>query len=350
VIQLCKGELVLDVWTARRDIGGPPADDAWRSRLAMRPWNVFLAEVLQFQDQLSSLALPAAKVGHHEVVDSLRHGAEIYIEKVGGTAHGRLMPFKELKECYERATAPHVVLPDGGSLSDLGFVELPPAGYVDGVRLGAELRSSLEALFANHKLRICHVRADYVAGAVEQAQHLDRIPIPGPPVDIDILVPDIHADLEGLRTAAYGWVAFVRHREACCETRRIEEEHVDVYCMQGIVNEILKEVTEDPMVPPKGATKVGIMSYPPGGWAFPAGESATNVVKVITDAGLTGTKDLAIITTASGPDRVPLAALRGSLFAASLDQGVMPPPVWSLSKPPMPEAIIVVIPQDKTNG
>lgn len=39
-------------------------------------------------------------------------------------------------------------------------------------------------------LRFCDVRADYVAGAVQAAQHLDRIPL-----NPDILVPSLPADL-----------------------------------------------------------------------------------------------------------------------------------------------------------
>ncbi len=65
------GRWVVDTWTARRDIGAGSAEDTWRSRLGMRPWNVFMAQVLQFQDQLNAL-VPDLALFHavqKEVVD-----------------------------------------------------------------------------------------------------------------------------------------------------------------------------------------------------------------------------------------------------------------------------------------
>lgn len=51
--------LFLDVWTARRERMESSPRRYWAGRMAMRPWNVFLAQVLQFQCQLRS-ALGAA--------------------------------------------------------------------------------------------------------------------------------------------------------------------------------------------------------------------------------------------------------------------------------------------------
>ena len=45
---------VLDVWAARRDRVQNPPETGWMGRLAMRPWQVFIAQLLQFQDQLGS--------------------------------------------------------------------------------------------------------------------------------------------------------------------------------------------------------------------------------------------------------------------------------------------------------
>ncbi|MCW2622763.1 MAG: hypothetical protein JWL64_2365, partial [Frankiales bacterium] len=39
----------VDVWAVRRDRGDPPPTRLWQWRLGMRPWDVFVAQVLQFQ-------------------------------------------------------------------------------------------------------------------------------------------------------------------------------------------------------------------------------------------------------------------------------------------------------------
>ena len=54
VLQRIDGNFVIDTWTARREVSGPPGAVRWAGHLAMRPWPVFLAQVLQFQDQLRS--------------------------------------------------------------------------------------------------------------------------------------------------------------------------------------------------------------------------------------------------------------------------------------------------------
>jgi hypothetical protein len=75
-------------------------------------------------------------------------------------------------------------------------------------------------------LRFCNVRADYVAGAVQAAQHLDRIPLAldtNPPPEVDILLPTKPADLPQLVTNSYGWVAFVRHSPISCDEETGEE-------------------------------------------------------------------------------------------------------------------------------
>jgi hypothetical protein len=51
------GSWLVDLWIARRDLGDPAPRRAWQSKLAMRPWDVFIAQVLQFQAQLTDLYL-----------------------------------------------------------------------------------------------------------------------------------------------------------------------------------------------------------------------------------------------------------------------------------------------------
>ena len=44
----------LDVWAARRDRGDPTSLRGWQWRLSMRPWDTFVAQVLQFQALLET--------------------------------------------------------------------------------------------------------------------------------------------------------------------------------------------------------------------------------------------------------------------------------------------------------
>jgi hypothetical protein len=66
------------------------------------------------------------------------------------------------------------------------------------------------------EVRVRTCRADYVAHAVEQAQHMDRIPLcdkaPGK-TEVDLLIPLEPTDLKATYTRSYGWSAFVRRRE-----------------------------------------------------------------------------------------------------------------------------------------
>ncbi|HEY6145541.1 MAG TPA: hypothetical protein VIV13_04660, partial [Solirubrobacterales bacterium] len=60
----------VDVWAARRDRGDPSPARTWQYRLGMRPWDVYVAQILQFQAQLqdvggdSSGLQRASFVGH----------------------------------------------------------------------------------------------------------------------------------------------------------------------------------------------------------------------------------------------------------------------------------------------
>jgi hypothetical protein len=44
----------LDVWTARRELGDSRPMQSWQPLLALRPWSVFIAQVLQFQQWLAA--------------------------------------------------------------------------------------------------------------------------------------------------------------------------------------------------------------------------------------------------------------------------------------------------------
>jgi hypothetical protein len=212
-------ELVLDTWTARREVGGPPAERRWDGHLARRSWPVFLAQVLQFQDQLRSESLASAAVDKRVVVDHRAEAVEKYIASIP-TAVANWESFKELKAGWFETEEPYEVSVRGKNLPDVGITELPPAGYL-GFNIEDEKgRAQVSRIFSKGvDLRFCEVRADYVAGAVQAAQHLDRIPLDPasyPRPQVDILVPSLSADLDGLKTDAYNWVAFVRRSTADC--------------------------------------------------------------------------------------------------------------------------------------
>jgi len=69
--------LFLDAWTVRRERIEPPPRRYWAWRMAMRPWDVYLAHILQFQCQLHEvlgqapevLNLPTPCAGQREVLD-----------------------------------------------------------------------------------------------------------------------------------------------------------------------------------------------------------------------------------------------------------------------------------------
>jgi hypothetical protein len=149
---------LLDRWTARRETIGTPPSGYWAGQLEQRPEPVFLAQVLQFQDQLS--AAPAAP---------------------GGSVQ---------------------------ALIDRGVVELPAAGYHP-VNPSVDLRDQLGAQFGpGVRLWLCAVRRDQIPHELERARHMDRISLLRGLRDetareqVDILVPD------GLISTAQGGLGF----------------------------------------------------------------------------------------------------------------------------------------------
>lgn len=224
-------EWVLDVWTARRGLGDPPSRRTWQWRLAMRPWDVFLAQILQFQAQLAAAPPPA---GDSETLDP----SEL-IASLDEFVQGMAVKPKQLRavvDALKRAAPAAAVTVGGQSLRAQGFVELPPAGFLPmSPRQKIALSGAINTLFGDNNnrnvdVRICHCRADYVAHAIEQAQHLDRIPLDpssNPPPKVDVLVPDVGADLPDLQVADYGWVVFVRRSEVSCDPQISSAEPVD---------------------------------------------------------------------------------------------------------------------------
>jgi len=209
----------LDAWIARRELIDTPARRYWQWRMMMRPWDVFLAQILQFQCQLRDLYRNLPDPG-------------VQVNPCGGAAdviNEAATAIAELRTYYEATTARFVeinreLIPFAGGatrLSDLnlkletiqkalsalpadrwlingGILELPSAGYLPVVP-GVEttINQQVRLLMGEGvDLRFCVVRPDYVAHALEEAQHMERISLIEGLDDqkkkpqVDILVPN----------------------------------------------------------------------------------------------------------------------------------------------------------------
>ena len=330
------GKWVLDVWTARRDLDGPPARNVWQSRLSMRPWNIFMAQVLQFQAQLASHAEELEKydfdVEAFNAVGQLNETIrKLPLTKAQNTKFGQV-----LEEAMEKAEK--VVRPRAESRSSLlramGFEDLPPAGYLPLPRAAGSVEAAVRLLLGSRpELRFVSAGADYVARAVDESQHRDRIRLAGPKPwpELDILVPEPGAD--GLTR---GWVAFV-HR-SCCEDNPAPPvpEEVDVYITLTTQRpeDLLKVLLRDPG---QAGTLVAELLYPTQDWSYPAGspkvmEAFRKFVEPLVEEGISFGVSLIGLTA---EDRLPLAAVRASLLGASLDSGLLAP-VYTASPVKLP--------------
>ncbi len=231
----------LDVWTARRDLGDPTPAAAWQWRLGWRPRSVFVAQVLQFQAQLADLP-----VGERIEPSANQQKAVECLEAIKKRARAERM-IADLADCARLISQGEFV-----SLADLGFDELPPAGYLPFHVSSSieEMQQAADELFGPKVVVVAReCRADYVAHAVEEAQHMDRIPLNhplGPEPVVDLLIP--RADLVDLKATdgidSYGWVAFVRHRDDPCEEP--PRDLVDVYLLKVTGDEMsLLEANRD---------------------------------------------------------------------------------------------------------
>jgi hypothetical protein len=209
---------VLDVWAARRDRVQTPPETGWMGRLAMRPWQVFIAQLLQFQDQLGSAwpdpggpVKPGMPVGM-----SVRADVSTQLSLAL-----RLLETRKVKEPSELLEGALAVLRGEKpamsvtSLTDLGFGDLPPAGYLPAQRAG--LAERIRMLFPSAAAILFNeYRADTIVELVARAQHADRIPLTRegggvwpPRIEIMVPVPEPFTGGDDLQTTR-SWVAFRR--------------------------------------------------------------------------------------------------------------------------------------------
>ncbi|MFD7629887.1 hypothetical protein ACFV7Q_28350 [Streptomyces sp. NPDC059851] len=238
----------VDVWTARRDRGGAPPYRYWQARLGMRPWDVYTAQILQFQNQLAQVLAasgtraargaghvpgegpPAAGPGPGPgpLLEQLALLGEqqflrTHTKDQLGREVARIAAGLGAHRGPAEAAAPAAAAAGPYSLEQLGLVELPPAGYLpvraddepeEGDGDGDEDRSvpgRIETLLGPQAhLRYCRCGPADIAEAVEEARNRDRIRLDTPSF-LDVLVP---VDEEGQPSG--DWVAFVRSRRRIC--------------------------------------------------------------------------------------------------------------------------------------
>ncbi len=197
---------VLDAWGGRRERMDTQARGYWQGRMAMRPWNVFVAQILQFQCQLAGLFDPDRPVilpgddceDLRELLGKTRKQIEDLLKRYGGSTQKLLKKIDgrpTIKEYEDVASgikasfadldglstqlANYVpgtgALPQQRMLLNAGFFELPPAGYLP-VSLNADVQEQVRRMFGEGvRLQFHAVAADEIGHLVEQAQHMKRI-------------------------------------------------------------------------------------------------------------------------------------------------------------------------------
>ncbi|MGW4095836.1 hypothetical protein [Mycobacterium sp. NPDC004974] len=317
------GKWVVDTWTARRDIGDGPARAVWENRLGLRPWNVFMAQVLQFEAQLVDTGAGLTVTGGscEDKQRKLIHDFEGLLHQKGRQT--RLAD--ELKSLVEaQRDRLDEELREAALVSS--FEELPPAGVLPRPSDQAP-DQYFKSLFGTAvDLEVVEVRADCALRALEQAQHLDRIPVAAgtaPHPFVQLLVPvAARTDLTQLKPQGeYPWMVFVR---ACGPPKvdKVPVYLVDVEEFPGagrgsrwsVVGKWVGEHTELLL----SASKVATLSFPVDAWARPQTDTELGKLQAKVDES-TDYRLMVLATTASGSNhRVALMSVRSGLLGVDL--------------------------------
>lgn len=219
----------LDPWIARRERQEAPSRRYWAWRMGMRPWNAYLAQILQFQCHLVQVLEGAGSGNGERCVDEravLRDARTLLGDASqaltsAGAASAELAAILARMEALDLQAGKVLVNGTPGLprrvLLDGGIMELPSAGYLpvdqtDDRTLRTQVR---DLLGPGVDLRFCAVRPDFVAHALEEAQHMERISLVQGIVDpqnkpqVDILVPDGEFDCHApVRTGTWYEIDF----------------------------------------------------------------------------------------------------------------------------------------------
>ena len=330
---------VLDVWMARRDLIATPSHEAWHERLGLRPWGVFIAEVLQFQTHQA--ALPGTVWG----VDVGVPGAEEFFERV---LKDPPRSKRAVKEAWQQWREEYPAPVTDGWLWHHGVGELPPAGVLPEPTGQGDLQARVEAVFGSHvAVYLRHGSADQALRAVTEGQHLDRIPLheSESTPEVDVWVPDVRADLQVVQTDTYGWIAFVRRRREARPPIPLDTVEVFTLALERVPEpeQLAREVVAGKA---SDVTRLTTLSYPAAEWAVPADDAAHGEIAArVDDWRQNKLRPFLMIGTAMDATRRPLALARAGLLAAELQTddpgpGLLPTLV---SVAPEPERIVVVV-------
>jgi hypothetical protein len=270
---------VLDVWTLRRERTDPPPRRLRQTQLGLRPWDVFIAQVLQFQDMLAAgwptamaRRIAAATAGdlNREVRRNVEEAKKLIISKAAQKSLAAVLDLVPKADAVTAVTAGPPRLTD-----DLGILELPSAGFLPhSTGTKSSVQEWIGAMFPRAVLlnfRSCP--ADAVLSAVEDAQHLRRIPL-APSEDktavpVDILVPDGVESAGGLTTER-PWVAFRRHVDCCPDGLESVDLHLYAVSSPDDAERLVANLTDGSVDPAVSETaEHHVVRYPVGGWAVP---------------------------------------------------------------------------------
>lgn len=362
-------ERELDVWAARRDRGAPPPVREWQWRLGLRPWDVFVAQILQFQSTLADYLRRSPAVDTADRLAQLLAGlADVTASASGLPGEQVAARLRELRQLFPDATDLDAAGVEPPTLPGLRFGDLPAAGFLpytpSPAGYGREaLEASLEAVREETErllgpgvtVTVCTGRPVDVAQLIQEAQHRDRIPLDRtddhPAVQVLVPVGDGGTPFPEGHT----YLAFARQDGRHCPTRvpSVAAEEVDVYIVDdhdnGQSEEDLDTLERGALV--AGSHYITRLRYP-AGEVEPLDDEQTDAlfarVRLILDA-----YPRQLIVLAANNDPVPEVVQRRRVFAETplADQVAQVSPRVFQATPALPrEAIILVVEPNRGPG
>ena len=203
----------IDQWTVRRELCDPSTKHHWLNATNMRPWSVFVAQVLQFQCQLAHCLQLTNAVPDRADYDRLKTQILDFkgVLKQATVDTSLQVAFQSIASGFDVISAQAAV----ASTRHAGLVncvgdELPPCGWLPVIANRGACVSTKLLMGNDVRLAYYQVRPDHIGQAFHEAQHLDRISLiqrgSEPKDDVDILVP---TDLSGNEL---DWVFFTRRQ------------------------------------------------------------------------------------------------------------------------------------------
>jgi hypothetical protein len=188
----------IDVWTVRRDLGEIRSQQAWLPPLGMRPWSVFVAQILQFQ-QLLADRLGAGAGSAMTVADINRFLGLLTDELKSRRTAKPLEITTEFQERLRGIAANQVA--QAATLPQLGLRWLPPALFLpvaqelpwpgdSGLSVRDEVIRKLDRTGDGHlKPVFCTCGPWDIGRALEFARHADRIDLVDKQIPLRVFVP-----------------------------------------------------------------------------------------------------------------------------------------------------------------